>query len=320
MLSVIISAQAQFLMSVKIVTLPDDIKVEENIFKETLVRNLSDVEIYEAFNLYVIDGAIYIANSKTPEIVKLSMQGLLLGRAGNKGQGPGEFVDIERIYEFEGNIAVLDSSLRVILYTKNLKYNREMKLKKRHQGFLVDRENNFVFFGFGPKDFYFEKYSKDLTPIESFGPSVSPGGYKKNKLFFEEVRLALYVPEDNGIWASFKNRYDIRYYKNQELAVEITAEKGFFKTKEENFAGRIVVWCKEARALCLAKSGSRLFYFYRNNGRIFCDIYDSKSYRLLHRVALKHYHYRISHYKENIFYSMLNDESEENLLLFKLEF
>ncbi|MGD2087547.1 MAG: 6-bladed beta-propeller [Candidatus Aminicenantes bacterium] len=309
-----------FPIGVKIVNLPNNIKAEENVVKETFVRNLSELEIYDFLSIYVIDENIYITNWTPRELVKLSLQGKLLGRAGRQGQGPGEFLWMETVYEFNGNIALLDSRRFVLmLYTKTLKFIREMRLKKHQMGFMVDNENNFIFFGSRQRDFYFEKYSKDMVPIEYFGPSVSSRSSWKNKKLFDDVRCALYVPEENGIWAAFKDRYDIRYYKNQKLAVEIKAEKGFFEIEEENVGGRIVVWCRKGRALHLAKSGNKLFYFFLNNGVSYCDIFDSKSFRLLRRVAFKHYHISISHYKENIFYSLSNDKSEDDLQLFKLK-
>lgn len=320
-LSVILSVKVLFPIGVKIVTLPDDIKAEENVFKENFIRNLSELEIYKYYSLYVSDDAIYISNSNTLEIVKLSLQGKLLGRAGREGQGPGEFISIFAIGKFNGDIAVLDFSRMVLsFYTTELKYIREMRLKKRHLDFLLDKKNNFVFFGAGDGDFYFDKYSKDMVHIGNFGHSAFSNSERKKKKLFDDVRCALYVPEDNGIWASFKNRYDIRYYKNQELAVEIKAEKGFFKTTEENYGGRIVVMCKSSRALYLAKYGNSLFYFFRNNGITFCDIFDLMSFKLLRRIALKRPYKKISHFKDNIFYSLCRDDSEEDVQLFKLEF
>jgi hypothetical protein len=322
-LLILFIAPVKFILGVKTVVLPDNIRVEENIFKETFIRNLSEVEIYRYFSLSVIKDKIYIANSKPREIVMLSLQGKLLGRAGKEGQGPGEFSSIGIVSELDGNIAILDYGREVLtFYTRALKYIKEIRLKKYHMCFLVDRGNNYICFGSGERDFYFDKYSKNMTYIESFGPSVSSARDRKKKKLFDDVRCALYIPEDNGIWASFKNRYDIRYYKNQELAVEIKAEKGFFKTEEEYVAGagRTVVWCKESRALCLAKNNGKLFYFFRNNGVSFCDIFDSNSYRLLRRIAMKNFLRQVSHYKENIFYSLSMDESEEDLYLLKLEF
>jgi radical SAM protein with 4Fe4S-binding SPASM domain len=194
------------------------------------------LEIYDFLSIYVIDENIYITNWTPRELVKLSLQGKLLGRAGRQGQGPGEFLWMETVYEFEGNIALLDSRRFVLmLYTKTLKFIREMRLKKHKMGFMVDKENNFIFFGSRQRDFYFEKYSKDMVPIEYFGPSVSSRSSWKNRKLFDDVRCALYVPEENGIWAAFKDRYDIRYYKNQKLAVEIKAEIfRFFFTRHFN--------------------------------------------------------------------------------------
>jgi hypothetical protein len=318
--SVILTVNVVFPIGVKIVTLPDDIKAEENIFKENFIRNLSELEIYEYFSLHVIDGMIFIVNTNPLEIVKLSLQGEILGRVGKQGEGPGEFLSITGIYEFDGNIALLDYNRRVLLlYSKSLKYIREMRLINPHMDFFVDNNDNFVFYGAGEKDFYFDKYSKDLTHLNSFGHSASSQNDRKKKKLFDDVRCALYVPEDNGIWASFKNRYDIRYYKNQNLTVEIKAKKGFFETKEENFGGRAVVWCKKSRAYCLAKSGRKLFYFFRNNEITFCDIYDTMSFQLLRRIVLNRSHKKISHYKDNIFYSLYRDESKDELQLFKLE-
>jgi hypothetical protein len=320
-LAVILGVKVLFPFGVKIITLPGDIKAEENVFKENFIRNLSELEIYKYFLLDVIDDAVYISNSNPLEIVKLSLQGKLMGRVGKKGEGPGEFVSIYGIGKFNGNIAVLDFRRRVLsLYTTELKYIREMRLKKSHMGFLLDKKNNFVFFGSRDGDFYFDKYSKDMVHIGSFGHSAFSKSERKKGQIFDDVRCALYVPEDNGIWASFKNRYDIRYYENQKLAVEIKAEKGFFKTTEEKHGGRIVVFCKNSRALCLAKYGNRLFYFFRNNGITFCDIFDLMSCKLLRRIALKRHYKKVSHFKDNIFYSLCRDDSEEDVQLFKLEF
>jgi hypothetical protein len=124
---------------VKIVNLPDEIKVEENVFKENFIRNLSEFEIYEYYALHVIDGMIFYVNANPLEIVKLSLQGEILGRVGKHGEGPGEFLSITGIYEFDGNIAVLDLMRRVLMiYSKSLKYIREMKLIKHHMYFFVD--------------------------------------------------------------------------------------------------------------------------------------------------------------------------------------
>lgn len=304
----------------KTITIPGEIKEETHTARETLVRNLSEVEIYEYFSLFVIDESIYIANMNPAEIVMVSLQGKLLGRVGKPGQGPGEILRIDHISKFDGNIAILDSRRNALLvYTGDLKFIREVKMEAFHMGFLLAESKNFIFYGAGGGDYYFTSYTADLTLTDRFAEKKSSRSERVKKKLFDAVRFALYVPQENGIWASFKNRYDLRYYKDKKLSVEIKAEKGFFSVEEKNYGGRIVAICKDARAICLAQSGGKLYYFFRKSGTMYCDIFDTNSHRLLRRIRLKSDHRKISHFKKNIFYSLCMDESEENVMLFKLK-
>ena len=87
----------------KIVFIPDDVKIEENAARETLVHNLSREEIYKSLSLYVIDGFIYLEMEKPFEIIKLNLKGKTVKHAGRRGQGPGELIWISGIREFKEN-------------------------------------------------------------------------------------------------------------------------------------------------------------------------------------------------------------------------
>ncbi len=80
--------------SVKVIYIPDNIKIEENASKEILVRNMSEVEIYTPYSIYIIDDFIYLLNHDSSEVIKLSLKGEIIGRVGKKGQGPHEFMGL----------------------------------------------------------------------------------------------------------------------------------------------------------------------------------------------------------------------------------
>ena len=65
-LVLLLIAVVQFLpgQNVKTVFIPDDIKIEENAAKETVVRNLSDQEIFITGFLYCVDDYLYFFNRK----------------------------------------------------------------------------------------------------------------------------------------------------------------------------------------------------------------------------------------------------------------
>jgi hypothetical protein len=90
-LSLLILAYSKFSLSqnIKVIHIPDDVKIEENAARETLVHNLSREEIYNSLSLNVIDGFIYLELEKPVEIIKFNLEGKTVKRAGRRGQGPG---------------------------------------------------------------------------------------------------------------------------------------------------------------------------------------------------------------------------------------
>lgn len=74
------------------IQIPADFKIEKNIFKETLVRNLADEEIFELVGLEIFDNHIYFCNGKPPEIVKLNLNGKVILRGEDRVRDPGNFI------------------------------------------------------------------------------------------------------------------------------------------------------------------------------------------------------------------------------------
>jgi hypothetical protein len=305
----------------KIVFIPDDVKIEENAARETLVHNLSREEIYKSLSLNVIDGFIYLDMEKPVEIIKLNLKGKTIKRAGRRGQGPGELIWISGIREFKGNIAVLDTKTqKVVIFNKSLEFIREFKLTLPFFGFLVDNNNRFIFYGNASSDHYFTVYTQNCKFTNKFAKTLTSRAEYRKILNFDSVRYTLYIPEEDGIWACFKNRYDLRYYRKTKLSVEIKEKKGFFKGERQNIGRREIVLHLD-RAVHLARSNSQLFYFYRLDHNLFCDIFNLSDYLLQRRIIFKTNYKYIAHYKDNIFYALgYGTNDEQDLLLFQLEF
>ena len=65
---------------VKVVYIPDNIEVEDNIFKSTTIRNPSEIEIYFTHPINLIDDFIYLSDRDNFRVVKLSLQGNLVSQ------------------------------------------------------------------------------------------------------------------------------------------------------------------------------------------------------------------------------------------------
>lgn len=54
------------------------------------------------------------------------------------------------------------------------------------------------------------------------------------------------------------------------------------------------------RACHIAREKDKLFYFFRKDKMIFCDIFSIYNYKLLRRIKCQHNFGRITHYKNNV--------------------
>ncbi len=82
---VLICMSSFFLLdAAKTVYIPNQVSVETNGMKTTMIRNMSIYEMYEAFRITIIDNFIYLMNHNSMEVVKISLQGNVLARIGKK--------------------------------------------------------------------------------------------------------------------------------------------------------------------------------------------------------------------------------------------
>jgi len=316
-------AGVQFLpgQNVKTVYIPEDIRAEENTAKETVVRELSEQEIFKTGFLYCVDDSLYFFNPKPPEIVKLTLHGDVVKRIHKYGRGPCEYIDLFNLWPFKGNLALMDGTGRkVIFYTKDLECLSEFKLTYQFLGIFINKNNECVLFNEANLDRYFWVYSEDGKFLRKFGKPLhpkNPDKTGKDRNQFDSVRHIIYTPEKDGLWASFRNRYDLRYYEKEKLVGEIRAKEGYFRWKEKEMMN--MKWKSYIDyPKYIAGSAHRLFYFIKKDEQIFCDVFDLNDYRLLRRIKLKVDYRVIAHYKGTTFYALAYDESE-NVLLFKIE-
>ncbi|NIM12411.1 MAG: hypothetical protein GTO45_09880 [Candidatus Aminicenantes bacterium] len=139
-------------------------------------------------------------------------------------------------------------------------------------------------------------------------------------LLFDYISNTLYIPEENGIWVSFRNRYDLRYYKDEKLLVEIKAKKFFFSGEEQERMGRKFMYYKD-RSVLLAKLKDELLYFYKKDNQFFCDVFNlSNNYQLKRRIKFPvRWYPRLAHHKGYTFYGLRFDNEREHVLLERIK-
>ena len=325
-LSLIISVlSASFLLrgEAKTIYIPENIAIEENAIQVTPIRNLSEAEIYHTFSIDVIAGFIFITDYRTPCIIKLSPQGEIMARFGGKGQGPGESPKFHGVSGFKENIAVLGRN-KVIICSRDLKYLSEKRLEQFFIGFIVSTDNQVYFYN-NPsyENYYFSVYNQDFKFVKKFG--IKNPDFKEKKITMQNykpsmdtIRCVHYVPEENGIWVSFRDRYDLRCYKNERVVVDIKTKKPFFASKDEVFSGEKITAYTDHSDL-ITKQDNQLYHFYVKNEQLFCDVFDlNGSYRLLRRIKFP-YRYRLAHSHESIFYGLRVDKDTGDIYLNKLK-
>jgi hypothetical protein len=129
----------------------------------------------------------------------------------------------------------------------------------------------------------------------------------------------LYVPEENGIWVSFRNRYDLRYYKDEKVVVDIKSKKQMFAANEDERMG-IKMKMYADHSILIAKHENRLYYCYTQGDNIICDVFNlSGNYRLHRRLKFPFFYRSLAHAHGFIFYGLRYDEDKENVFLDKIK-
>jgi len=313
-ISLLIFTQLIFPQTIKEVQIPKGVKIEGNIIKVTLIKNLFYEEIYQMGVFYIIDDYIYMTNYKPPEIMKINLKGEFVGKGGRRGQGPGEFQFCKDIRKLKDNIIFMAPySVRMIIYNKDLNFINEFKVRKMYMGFFVNKRNELIMTTHARpgSPYYFEVLSEDGKFLRRFSRRKNqPTG---ETLSFDRATDQVYIPEEDGFWVAMRNRYALQYYQNENLEVEIRAKKDFFKWVDKKY-GNVSYKSYLDNSLCLAWSNRKLFHFFRKDKQTFCDIFDTKTYQLERRIKIKHNYSGIAHHKDNIFYAVLYDENGDMLL------
>jgi hypothetical protein len=309
----------------KIVYIPDKINIEANAMHATAIRNMSEIGLYKTNNIYFIDDFIYISDILTPQVIKLSLQGKVVGRFGRKGEGPGESKNFLGISRFKKNLAIIGFQ-KLIICNKDLQLQKEIRLKRLYFGLFLTVDNKVYFYNTPPNsDYYFDVYTDDFKFLKNFGlknmnTKKNKTGNKKFYYSSDRIRNALYLPQKNGFWVSFKDRYGLRFYKDETIVVDIKAKKPVFTFTEQERMGIKVMASETDWPILIAEQQNQLYYFFKKGDSLFCDVFDlSDNYRFLHRLKVPFVYRKLTHVNDYIFYGLRYDESKENVFLDKIK-
>jgi len=309
----------------KIVYIPDKINIEANAAHATTIRNVSEIGIYRTNNIYFIDDFIYISDFLTPQVIKLSLQGKVVGRFGRKGEGPGESKNFLEVCKFKENLAVIGYR-KLIICNKELQFQKEIRLKHFYTGLFLTVDNKVFFYNTQPNsDYYFSVYTDDFEFLDNFGlkninPKKNKTGNNKFYSLWDRVQNTLYLPQKNGFWVSFRDRYGLRFYKDKTLVVDIKAKKPVFTSTEQEMMGKKFTFSATDWPRLIAEQQNQLYYFFKKGGSLFCDVFDlSDNYRFLHRLKVPFVYRNLTHVNDYIFYGLRYDENKENVFLDKIK-
>ena len=314
-------------LEAKTVVISEIPKIEEGVVLTKTIRNLSEIDFFWPGPITIIHGNIYLMDVDLQRVIKLSLNGLVTGRFGRKGQGPKELLGLSGVSQFGDDIAITGSN-KVIICSKELQFIKEVKLKKRFHNLILGANSKIYFYNnYSWSNYYFTKYTKHFKRLGKFAVK-KPGAkeiddsrinFNNYKHSWDCVRRVLYVPKENGIWVSFKNRYDLRYYRNEKVAVEIKAKSKSFSKSDDVFSG-VKVKAYSDYSLAIGKDGNLLYYCTKQDDGFYCDVFDlSDKYRLKRRIKFPHSYSRMAYSHGATFYGLRYSADEEDILLDKIQ-
>jgi len=305
---------------VRIVNVPENVAVETGGFKEVCIKNLADEELVRIFGIAILDDHIFVLNERPVGLYKLDLQGKIIGKAGRKGEGPGEFKSPWSLNTLKGQLVCSDFFTKIVFYDGNLKYIKEIKFPTVFQYLVENNEGNIILplRQLSQTNKYFVLYSGDWKLLKQFGERQVQ---KEKKMSQDFVFNLAYDRDNDGIWAAFGNRYDLSYFEKENLKVEIKEKNGIYKSikvKDKKTGYTETVSLGRPVKLDIVKE--KMFYFYRRNKDLFCDIFNKNNHKLLKRLKLERFYRRIAHHKNGIFYALYNGiERDEDYQLYRLE-
>ncbi len=307
--------------NVKIVKIPKDTAIEKQDFRETFIRNLcEDEEIFQVMSITICDNFIFLLSAKPVGIYKLDLQGKTIAKSGREGEGPGEFVFPGNLNHFKNHIVFHDLLRKVLFYSLEPDFIKEVKLPIFSMELFVNNEDHFVMSTtrITQSDKYFRVYSQDGKLLRSFGEKDLESNPKNS---FDYIFSAGYDPAKDGIWAALGNCYNLLYFEKEKLKAEIREKKDFFREfeKKDEKSGRKFTELT-GRPIKIIVEKEKIFYFYKKDNKFYCDIFNKNNYKLLRRIKLERYYRRMAHYKEGIFYGIYRGlKGEEDHQLYRLE-
>jgi hypothetical protein len=313
--------------NVKTVLVPENVRVKTDYCKETLVKNLADVEIYESIAIDAFNNTLFILNLKPPEMIRLDLKGNVLLRGGKRGDGPGEFTFPISLEIYKGEIYVFDLvQKKLILFDKNLEYIREIRLLTIASDFITLPNGQFVFpqRGGTVHQKCLGVYSAEGKLLRVFGDKEIPFDPKDRDSFStsDKIRNLVNDQQENRIWVSFRNRYDLSCFQGETKILSIREREDFYqfyyKKDEETKRKGLVA---SGGPIKLELIGDKLYNFYKNHNECFCDIFDKTNGMLLNRVQLDRIYFKVAHVKENLFFALAwNTTNEEDPYLYRIQF
>jgi len=126
----LISAQLIYPQTVKEIQIPKNVKIEEGVFKETFISNLSEAGIYQYTQIGIAGDFIYIGSDKQAELYCFNLQGEFIAKISSKGQGPGSFSLCLGLQPYKGNIAFVTLfNFKLVILTKELRFVKQHILR-----------------------------------------------------------------------------------------------------------------------------------------------------------------------------------------------
>lgn len=306
---------------VRVIYISEDVAIEKDGFKEIFIRNLcEEEEIYQVMGITLLNDHIFLISEKPTGVFKLNLLGKTIARAGRRGEGPGEFKAAVKIKKFKGKLLCLDFFTKILFYDRELKFLKEMKFTSVFQDLVENNEGNIVcpLRKISQTDKYLAVYSEEGELIRSFGEKPQNKSKRSSADF---VFNLAYDPEKNGIWAAFGDRYDLSYYEKEKLKVEIKRKNGYYKEiKFKDEKTGYVETVRAGRPIKIDIIKDKVYYFYRQERKFYCDTFNKNTYKLLRRIKLERYYRRMAHYKDGIFYALYYGfAGEEDYQLYRLE-
>ncbi len=299
----------------KELVIPDGIQVVKENINESMLKNLSDIDIYQPIDIQVIDNFIVIGNGKPSEIIKLDLNGNVLIRKGKEGRGPGEFIFPLAPRKVGNGIVFIDINNKIIFCDMDLNFVKEIKLPLVTRDMIVLNDKFFVVPERFGSEFYLCRYSFKGDLIKKFGKKENPYGPKNELSRYNRPRLLAYDKTRDIIWCDNMAKYELRSFTDKGCKDVIQPETEIFKSYkafDKDLGAKVIEI--DARSIRIVCSENNLYHFFHKKKVVYLDIFNLKPMSHARRIMLKNKYKFIAHIGKNEFFGISEDEEGDNLL------